>query len=115
MAKLGRILKCDLYSLMHDIDEGIRHGNVSASLEEETEYDIPGGKVMLRVYERYSFLGGNRVSLTILAVNQGGTTRLCATCTGGSSGIFFKLNTVGEGAFLEKLEKILAKYDAQES
>ena len=109
MAKLERTLKCDLDMLLHDIDQGIRE-SISASLEEMTDYDIPGGRIALRVYERYSYFGGNRVSLTVLAVKQGDTVRVCGASSGGSQGVFFKLNTVGESSFLGKLSHILDRY-----
>ena len=111
MAKIERVLKCDFYMLLHDIDDGIRNGNISATLEEETEYDIPGGKAVFKVYERYSFFGGNRVSLAVLAIKQGDITKLCAVSSGGSRG-FIKINTLSESAFIEKLSKIIEKYEA---
>ncbi len=109
MAKLERTLKCDFDMLLHDIDEGIRE-SISASLEEMTDYDIPGGRVAMRVYERYSYFGGNRVSLTVLAIKQGDTVRVCGASSGGSQGIFFKVNTVGEKSFLGKLSQVLDRY-----
>ncbi|MBE6572688.1 MAG: hypothetical protein E7656_10610 [Ruminococcaceae bacterium] len=109
MAKIARVLKCDLNDLLHDIDSGIRE-SISASLEEMTDYDIPGGSVALRVYERYSYMGGNRVSLTVLAVKQGDTVNVCGISSGGSQGIFFKINTIGENSFLAKLEEVLDRY-----
>lgn len=109
MAKIARILKCDLDTLLHDIDEGIRE-SISASLEEMTDYDIPGGRVAMRVYERYSYFGGNRVSLSVLAVQQGETVNVCGISSGGSQGIFFKLNTIGEESFLGKLSQVLDRY-----
>ena len=109
MAKIARILKCDLDELMHAIDSHIRE-SISASLEEMTDYDIPGGRVALRVYERYSYMGGNRVSLTVLAVKQGETVNVCGISSGGSQGIFFKINTIGENSFLAKLEEVLDQY-----
>lgn len=95
--------------LLHDIDQTI-HQSISASLEEFADYDIPGGRVALRVYERYSYFGGNRVSLTVLAVKQGDTVRVCGASSGGSQAIFVKLNTVGEKSFLSKLSQLLDRY-----
>lgn len=109
MAKLERVLKCDMYSLLHDIDAGIRE-SISASLEEETVEQIGSATVVMRVYERYSYFGGNRVSLTVLAIKDGEKVRLSAVSSGGSQGIFLKFNTIGEKSFLSKLSQIVDTY-----
>ena len=113
MAKLERVLKCDMYSLLHDIDSGIRE-SISASLEEETVEQIGSVTVVMRVYERFSYFGGNRVSLTVLAVKDGEKVHLSAVGSGGSQGIFFKLNTVGEKSFLSKVAQIVDSYPQAE-
>ncbi len=39
--------------------------------------------------------------------NGNGPIRICAVTSGGSQAIFFKINTFGEEAFLDKLREIL--------
>ena len=52
--------------------------------------------------------GGNRVSLSVtLYKPENGAIRLSAVTSGGSQAVFFKVNTFGEDAFLEKLNEIL--------
>jgi hypothetical protein len=53
-------------------------------------------------------MGGNRVSLSVtLFQNGNGPVMLSAITSGGSQALFWKINTVGEKAFLDKLREIL--------
>ena len=61
----------------------------------------------MRVFERYSYMGGNRVSMNVTLVGNGCDLFLSAITSGGSSAVFFKLNTLGEESFLEKLVPIV--------
>ena len=96
MAKLERMLEVDFDQLLKHVEDGIVRGSVSASLE-----------CSVRVFERYSYAGGNRVSLSVTLFQNGGPVCLSAVASGGSQAIFEKINTWGERAFLEKLEKLL--------
>ena len=60
----------------------------------------------VRVYERYSFAGGNRLSVTVTLVGNGDDLFLSAITAGGSQAVFFKIITWGEEAFLEKVQEI---------
>ncbi len=62
----------------------------------------------VRVFERYSYAGGNRVSMNVtLFQNAGGPIYLSAITSGGSQAMLFKMNTLGEEAFLDKLRELL--------
>mgnify|MGYP000323321732 CR=1 FL=1 len=62
----------------------------------------------VRIFERYSYTGGNRVSLNITLFQNGEEpVHLSAITAGGSQAVFFKLNTFGEEAFLDKLIELL--------
>ena len=52
-------------------------------------------------------MGGNRVSLNVTLFGSGDTIHLSAIVSGGSQAMFFKVNTFGEEAFLDKLREIL--------
>ncbi len=108
MAKLERRLQGDFDELLQRIEKGIVNGSVSASLEDGSDFRCGGTRVSVRVFERFSYMGGNRVSMnvTLFQVDDG-EIGLSAITAGGSQAMFFKVNTVGEAAFLEKLEEIL--------
>ncbi len=108
MAKLERRLKGDFYNILNEISRGIEGGSVSASLEEIYDTKEGDAKCSVRVFERYSFMGGNRVSLSVTLFQKGsGDVHLCAVASGGSRALFFKMNTFGEEAFLDKLRDIV--------
>jgi hypothetical protein len=53
-------------------------------------------------------MGGNRLSLSVtLFQGESGIINLSAVAAGGSQAMFFKVNTFGEEAFLDKLSKLI--------
>lgn len=107
MAKLEKTLTGDFDTLLRKIEKGVLDGSMSATLEESADYLGAGSRCSIRVFERYSWTGSNRVSMSVTLYQTGSTTRLCAITSGGSQATFFKINTLGEEAFLETLENIL--------
>lgn len=107
MAKLERTLTGDFDRLLDKIKTGVLNASMSATLEDGCDYRAGDTRCSVRVFERYSYTGGNRVSMNVTLFQTGNTIRLCAITAGGSQATFFKLNTWGEEAFLETLENIL--------
>lgn len=108
MAKLERRLSGDFDYLLSNIERGIINGSVSATLEDSSDFACGDSRCSVRVFERYSYAGGNRVSLNVtLFQGADGVIRLSAITSGGSQAMFFKINTWGEEAFLSKLEELL--------
>ena len=108
MAKMERILNGDFNEILTRIETGIMRSSVSASLEDSSDFSSGASRCAVRVFERYSALGSNRVSLSVtLFQGTDGTIHLSAITSGGSQAVFFKINTFGEEAFLDKLEKLL--------
>ena len=60
----------------------------------------------VRVYERYSAMGGNRVSMAVTLVGNGQNLFLSAITSGGSQAMLFKINTWGEESFLSTLADV---------
>lgn len=108
MAKLEKTLSGDFDRWIRRIEDGILGGSFSASLEERSDFSYGGARCAVRAFERYSYMGGNRVSLTVtLFQNGNGPIHLSAITTGGSQAVLFKLNTLGEEAFLDRLRELL--------
>lgn len=63
MAKIERIINKDFDQLLSTIEDGIINGSVSASLEDSSDFRSQDARCSVRVFERYSYTGGNRVSL----------------------------------------------------
>ncbi len=107
MAKLERTLSGDFDSILSRIEDGIIHGSLSASLEDSSDFSGENSRCSVRVFERYSLIGENRVSMSLTLFQSNETIRLCAITSGGSRAVFFKINTWGEEAFLDKLRELI--------
>lgn len=108
MAKLEQMLDGDLERWAERISAGILDGSISASLEGSSDFRSGHARCSVRVFERYSYAGGNRVSLSVVLFQDGdGPVHLSAVTSGGSQAVFFKINTWGEESFLEKLRELL--------
>lgn len=108
MAKLEKQLKGDFNKILKNIEDGILSANISSTLEDSSDFIIGDAKCSIRVFERYSAIGNNRVSLNVtLFQNNNSDIHISAITSGGSQAVLFKINTLGEEAFLDKLEEIL--------
>lgn len=110
MAKAEYRLAGNFDVLLHTLHEGILNGSASASYEDGSDYSFNGVRCAVRVYERYSMFGGNRVSLNLTLVGTENSLFLTAITSGGSQAMFFKINTVGEEAFLDCLREIVNRW-----
>ena len=107
MAMFQRTFTGDFDALVERVEKIVMDGSLSASLEESADYKTAQGRCSVRVFERYSYMGGNRVSMSVTVFQAGPDIQLCAITSGGSQGLFLKINTIGEEAFLETLEREL--------
>ena len=106
MAKYETNLRGDFDQVLNYLHDGILKGSMSASFEEESYVQYAGVRCCVRVYERYSWSGGNRVSMAVTLVGDGENLFLSAITAGGSQAMFFKMNTMGEEAFLDTLREL---------
>lgn len=108
MAKLERTLNGNFDDILYTIENGILNRSVSASLEDSSDFCSGDSRCSVRVFERYSYAGGNRLSMNVtLFQNGSGPIFLSAIASGGSRAMFFKVNTWGEDAFLDQLRELL--------
>lgn len=71
MAKIERVINRDFDQLLSTIEDGIINGSVSASLEDSSDFRSQDARCSVRVFERYSYTGGNRVSLNVTLFQNG--------------------------------------------
>lgn len=108
MAKFEKVLYGDFDAILKKIEGGVIDGSISASLEESSDFANGEARCSVRVFERYSYAGGNRVSLSVTLFKNGDSPiHVSAITSGGSQALFFKMNTWGEETFLEKFKEIL--------
>lgn len=110
MAKLECTLQGSKNTILHMIDQELLNGSFTASYEDGSDFVIGNVQCAVRVYERYSAVGGNRLSLNITLFGSGENWRLSAIAAGGSQALVFKINTWGEEAFLEQLTEIIRPF-----
>jgi len=107
MAKLEKTLNESFESVLRRVDDAVMH-SISATLEDSCDWRTADARCSVRVYERYSYMGGNRVSMNVTLFQAGnGPVKVCAITSGGSQAMFFKINTWGEESFLETLNNAL--------
>ena len=110
MAKFECTLRGDFDQALRYFHDGILNGSMSASFEDESYFQSAGVRVTVRVYERYSWSGGNRLSMTLTLVGDGEKLFLSGITAGGSQALVFKINTWGEEAFLDTLRELAQRW-----
>lgn len=110
MAKLECTLYGDFSKTLNILESEILKSSASITEEDRSDYTLNGVQCAVRVYERYSVLGGNRVSLNITLIGNNEKLLLSAITSGGSQAVFYKLNTLGEESFLDCVKNIVNKY-----
>jgi len=110
MAKYECRLTGDFNAVLRVIEDGILRGSLSATLEDSSNFIADDVICAVRVFERYSMIGSNRVSLSVTLLGKGNELQLSAITAGGSQAMFFKINTLGEEAFLSCLKDVVNGY-----
>ena len=108
MAKLECTVNGDFDAVIAKITDGIENGSMTSSLEDSSDFTTGDVRCSVRVFERYSYMGKNRVSLSVTLLQVGSNPiQLSAITSGGSQAMLFKINTLGEESFLDLLKEIL--------
>lgn len=107
MAKYERSFVGDFDHVLRTVHDGILSGSISASYEDGSDYSSNGVRCAVRVYERYSYIGGNRVSMNLTLMGNGTDLFLSIITSGGSQGVFLKINTWGEESFLDSIRQLV--------
>lgn len=107
MAKYEKTFTGNFNEILNSIHNGILDGSFSASYEDGSNFSVGEIRCAVRVYERYSMMGKNRVSLNVTLIGNGENLHVTAITSGGSQAVFFKINAFGEEAFLDCLRDII--------
>jgi len=111
MAKYERNLRGSFDSLLQTLDSEILGRSISASFQGGSDITMGNVRCAVRVYERYSFVGSNRLAANITLLGDGDNLCLTVISSGGSQAMFFKINTLGESAFTDKIIKIVEQWE----
>ncbi|MET0015748.1 DUF6054 family protein [Oscillibacter sp.] len=107
MAKYERRFQGDFDSTLSVLHDGVLSGSMSATYEDGSDYVAGDVRCAVRVYERYSYIGKNRVSMNLTLLGHGTDLFLTAITSGGSQAVFFKINTWGEESFLDCIQELV--------
>lgn len=109
MAQYERVLTGDLHGLVGHLEHTIP-GSVSSTSEGGSDHRIGEARMAVRAYERYSAMGGNRVSLVVSVLAVGDQLSVSAITAGASRAVFWKVNTIGEHSFLDVAVAAIESY-----
>jgi hypothetical protein len=110
MAKYEKNLRGNFKEVLKMCENTIMKNSSSASYEGGSSWQHGDVSMAVRVYERYSMFGKNRVSLNLTLVGNKEELFLSAITSGGSQAVLFKINTIGEEAFLNTLIPVIEAY-----
>lgn len=110
MAKYEAELRGDFVQILNAVNEAVMGKSSSASLEDGSDFYAGDTRCAVRVYERYSYTGSNRVSMNFTLLESGGRLFASVITSGGSQAMFFKVNTLGEESFLDSVISTLDNY-----
>ena len=71
MAKFEKELWNDFDETLERIQHEILNGSASASLEDSSDFSGENARCSVRIFERYSAMGGNRVSMSVTLFQSG--------------------------------------------
>lgn len=114
MAKYVTVIHGDFDEFNQFLAKHIASSSMSSSKEGTHEFDCPNVRCRVQVFERYSAFGSNRVSMNVTVMGIGDELQIAGITSGGSQGMLFKLNTVGEENFLYKLKQAVEDYVKQQ-
>ena len=110
MAKVTLQLQGDFSRFVQYIRDAITGGSISATIEDEIRYQTGDVDVAITVFERYSIIGSNRVSMNVTITGHNNNLTITAITSGGSQAVLFKINTFGEEAFLDKFVEAIRNF-----
>lgn len=110
MAKYVTVIHGDFDGFNQFLAKSIASSSMSSSKEDTHEFDCPGMRCQVQVFERYSAFGSNRVSMNVTVVGIDDELQIAGITSGGSQGMLFKFNTIGEENFLYKLKQAIEDY-----
>lgn len=103
MAKYEKQVHGDFDEILNRLHEAVISGSTTASYEDGSDFTQGDFRCAVRVYERYSWTGANRVSMTLTLTGSNDEYFLSVITSGGSQALFTKINTIGEESFLETI------------
>ncbi|MDD6466715.1 MAG: DUF6054 family protein [Erysipelotrichaceae bacterium] len=110
MAKYQKDFKGNYENFISFLIQDLKRQSMSATLEDRVDLCVNDVNVCTMVFERYSMTGKNRCSMTVTVINHQNNINCTAITSGGSQGVFLKINTIGEESFLDTIRTSIKHY-----
>lgn len=110
MAQYQKKFKGDYNKFTEYIEYEVQQRSFTSSFEGKMISSMADVKCTVLVFERYSYLGKNRVSLNVTILGHGDEIEVMAITAGGSQAVLFKVNTWGEENYLSYFEFVVNQY-----
>ena len=110
MAHYQHQLTGDADDFVAYLDRAIPEGSVTTKFETGADHWIGDARMIVHTYERYSALGGNRVSLCISILSVGNAMALSAVSLGRQPGDVLQAEHLRRGAFLKRAVSAIEAY-----
>ena len=105
MAKSIARFKGDIGQVTDDVVGEILRNSDTSEIEERQDTD----GIRIRIIERYSAFSGSRLSMSLVFIERDGYVYVFAATTGGSKAILIKIDTVGEGTFMDLFNRTVIR------
>ena len=110
MAKYEAELHGGFFEILEAVNDAVMSNSASATLEDKSDFSTDNATCAVRVYERYSYSGQNRVSMSVTLLKSDERIFITVITSGGSQGMFLKFNTFGESSFLDTVISTIESY-----
>ena len=104
-----RVFNVSFNEVYNFVIDNFSNLSISMTLESDLASNTVSDSVRLIIFERFSWFGNNRVSLSVLLVGNDRQTKVTMVSSGGSQAVFFKFNRVGENNLLNEVINELEK------
>lgn len=91
------------------IDDAILRGSLTGEQIDSYGIETPQGACVVNIYEKHFMRAGNRLTLTVVADNFTGTTRVHCVGGGGGEGLF-RFDWGASGSFAGEAVRALKPY-----
>lgn len=96
MAKYENIISGQFEEVVSRLQDEIENSGITMNLVDESNYTSGDTDIAVRVYDKYFMRNGNRASLSLTVVGNGGNIFISAIGSGGGQGIFFNCSLGAE-------------------
>lgn len=109
MAKFEKLITGNFESVVQEIDKAVMDNGLSMNLVDQSDYELNGSKIAIRVYDKYFMRNKSRASLTVSIIAHEHEIFISAIGAGGGQGAFFNYSLGAETEMMEIVSNYVNK------